>query len=77
MLLWGGWQLVSSSAADLLRLQRWHKHKEQLAEVLSAVKRIPGEAILKVSAASRVLENVYLKTLWLDVFKEASHVFMK
>ena len=41
--------MLSSFAADLLRLHRWHKHKDQLAEVLSAVKRIPGEAILKVS----------------------------
>lgn len=66
--------MLSSFAADLLRLHRWHKHKDQLAEVLSAVKRIPGEAILKVSCHG-VLNGstVHVCSIglrWMDVTKE-------
>lgn len=64
--------MLSSFAADLLRLHRWHKHRDKLAEVLSAVKRIPGEAILKVGWHS-VLNGstcVYVWVKVVDVIKE-------
>ena len=69
--------MLSSFAADLLRLHRWHKHKDQLAEVLSAVKRIPGEAILKVSCHSLLNGSTCMYCTfglsWLDVTKEQDH----
>ena len=72
-----GWLAVAvSSAVELLRLHRWHKHKQELAEVLIAVKRIPGEAILKVSTAYSVSKSINIKCNW-TCSRNLAIVFMK